>query len=744
MDKDNPIYPQYRDEIELRDYYRVVVRHKWLILAVVVSVFTLVAIQTFTATPIYRSTVRVRIDPEAADVLPYKNVAEASEMYLATEAYLQTEYKILQSRALVRRVIEIINLADDPIFNEVLGSGFWGQFENSFSSLMTALFSRRKGLGDSDSEGTAAELVDRFLGKLQVQPIRSTRLVEVSFLSHNPRFAAKVVNVLAEEFIEQNFESRYEATTRATDFLQQQLEQLKIKVEKSEEHLISYARGHGILDVDERQNIVLQKLAALSEEVTNVQADLFAKTARHETLKDATPEHFLQSLKNELIGRLENRLFELEQDLASLSVRFGPDWPDVVKVNNEIWEVKEQLLREKERAIEEAEIDYGVALSHYEKLSSALEEQKTLADRLNEDSIQYDILKREAESNKQLYEGLLRRLKEAGVSAGLKSSNIHIVDHGEISRTVYRPRAALNLALGLAIGLVLGVGLAFLTEHLDNTLKTPDQVEEILAIPSLGVVPVMGNLSDRATHLLPAEGTGDTEGASVLPYTLAGSRIWEAYRSLRTSLLLSSSGQQPKTVLITSSFTGEGKTTTVTNVGIVFAQTGARTLLIDLDMRKPMLARLLGIDGGQGMSTFLSANSDLSSQIKQTPVPNLFVLPAGPIPPNPAELIGSKRMQEALTLLGQHFKYIVIDSPPVLSVTDPLVLSPLVDGVVMVIHGGKTPRDAVRKADDHLQDVGAKILGAVINNVNTESSEYYYYYRYYYDYGYYESRGSRG
>jgi len=728
-------YQQTRDEFELRDYYRIPVRRKWLTLAVLTSVLAAVAIQTFTTKPVYRSTARLRIDPEAANVLPYKEVMEVPESYLTTEVYLQTQYKILESRALSRRVIEKLNLADTQGLAEMPSGSFLVQAASSLKFLYTMIFSPK----EATEKEQDLELIDLFLENLEVDPIRSTRLVDVSHTSYQPEFAEEAINTLVEEFIEQNFENKYNATIRAADFLEKQLEQLKITVEHSEEDLIRYARQHGILNIDERGNVVLQKLADLNQEMTRVQADLISKTARYQVVKDATVENFLQSLKNDLIIDLEKRFLELKQNLASLSARFGPDWPDVQNTGRKIQEVREQLRREKEDTIREAKIEYRVAQDHHQLLSSALEEQKLLANQLNEDSIQYNILKREVETSKQLYEGLLQRLKEAGVSAGLKSSNIQVVDRGEVPWKVYRPRKALNLALGLLVGLMLGVGLAFLTEYLDDTLKTPDQVEQLLALPSLGVIPAIGKPRDGTTHLLPAEGTTDAQSAAILPYTPAGSRIWEAYRSFRTSLVLSSSGQQPKTILVTSSFTGEGKTTTAINAGIVFAQTGARTLLIDLDMRKPMLARRFGMVRSDGMSTFLSGNSDLSSQIKQTAVRSLFVLPGGPIPPNPAELMGSERMEEVLSLLAQYFEYIVIDSPPVLSVTDALVLSPQVDGVVMVIHGGKTSRDAVRRAAAHLRDVGAKILGALINNVDMESSDYYYYYRHYYDYGYHET-----
>ena len=325
-------------------------------------------------------------------------------------------------------------------------------------------------------------------------------------------------------------------------------------------------------------------------------------------------------------------------------------------------------------------------------------------------------------------------MKQAGISAGLRSSNVNIVDYAEIPRTTFAPRKTISLGLGLVLGFVLAVGVVFLAENLDKTIKTPDQIEALLALPSLGVIPKIEGDSGRRL-LLPAEGgIVDQEDPAIIN---AGSRIWEAYRSLRTSILLSCSGRQPQTLLITSTFSGEGKTTTASNTSIVFSQTGSPTLLIELDMRKPRLANEFGLSKVKGMSSFLSGNSDLASQIQKTKIPNLSILTSGPIPPNPAELIGSKRMSQALGILSQHFKYIIIDSPPVLSVTDARLLTSYVDGVILVVHGGKTNKNAIRRASDHLHQVGAKVLGTLINNVNVDSPEYSYYYKQYYDYSYY-------
>ena len=749
---ENPrVYPEYIDQddgVDLRHYWRVLAKRKWLVLAVVMSITAAVVLEVLTATPIYRSTATVRIDPEASNVLPYKDVTQASESYLATESFLRTQYNILSSRVLARRVIETLNLVDNPVFDEVPRAGFLLETAGALKSRLSTSFSL-EGAAEPEKNVEESQRIDRFVENLEVSPIRRSRLVEVSYQSYAPEFAAKVLNTLMEEFIERNFESKYETTVRATDFLQKELEGLKLKVERSEEGLILYARQHGILNIDDRENVIVQKLADLNQKITEVQADFIAKKAFRSVVKGATVENFPQSLKNQPILELEKRRFELEQDLASLSTRFGPEWPEVKKTREEVSKVEEQLREQKESTIREATLQYQVTRDHYRLLTEALEQQTQLANQLSQDSIQYNILKREVETSKQLYEGLLQRLKEAGVSAGLKSSNIQVVDRAEVPHGIYRPQKTLNVILGLTVGLILGIGMAFLLESLDNTLKTPDQVEELLAIPALGVIPRIagdGGISlDR--RLLPGrsevlEGDVGKNDSPVSPgtdhrrpYLPAHARAWEAYRSLRTSLVLSASGAQPKSILMTSPFPGEGKTTTAVNMGVVFSQTGDPTLLIDLDMRKPMLAKHFGINGNGGMSTFLSGNSDLASDITRTSVANLFVLPAGPVPPNPAELLGSEPMVKGLELLKEHFKYIVIDSPPVLSVTDPLILSAIVDGVVLVVEGGKTPRDAVRRASDQIRGVGGKILGALINNINVESSEYYYY-RDYYDYGY--------
>jgi capsular exopolysaccharide synthesis family protein len=369
--------------------------------------------------------------------------------------------------------------------------------------------------------------------------------------------------------------------------------------------------------------------------------------------------------------------------------------------------------------------------------------QKIEANTFNQNSIQYNIIKRQVDTEKQLYDGLLQRMKEAGVSAGLKSNNIHIVDPAKPPRQPYKPNKMLNLALGLMAGLILGVGLAFFVEHLDSSVKTPDDIDRYIKLPSLGVIPSMASLlpSSRRRQLAATaggngKGVSDLQKVELITYHDTKSLISEAYRNLRTSVLLSSgSGRPPKTLLVTSSQAGEGKTTTAVNIAITLSQTGEKVILLDCDMRNPRVHKVIGLENAQGMSTFLSGNSDLSSLIQQSDIPNLFAVSAGRVPPNPAELLGSQRMKQGLALLDEYFDHIVIDTPPVLSVTDARILSTLVDGVVLVIKGSETPKEAVQRTKRLLQEVHAHIIGTLLNNVNVRSADYYYYSKYYY-YGY--------
>ncbi|HLV01647.1 MAG TPA: polysaccharide biosynthesis tyrosine autokinase, partial [Acidobacteriota bacterium] len=570
-----------------------------------------------------------------------------------------------------------------------------------------------------------------FSYQLETEPIRGTQIVQISFLSPDPNFAAQFTNAIAEEYIVYTFDTKFEATTRATDFLSQELVELKKRVEKSDEALVQYAREHNLVNAEERNNIVVQRLSDLNQQITKVEAELYA--SQYEAIKDATAETLPVSLQTPLMAQLRQRISTIEQDLASLTTQFGPRWPDVIRLQEQKAMTEQQLKVEVAKAIENERVKYEALVAQRNKLAQALAAQNALVNRLEQDSIQYNILKREVEANQQLYEGLLQRMKEAGVLAGLRSSNIQIVDPAEVPTAPYLPRVKLNLLLGLIAGLGLGVMAAFAAEFMDKTLKTPRQVEEALGLPSLAVIPVLDTDSKR--HLLQAR-TGETEETSIVSYLRSLSPLaWESYRALRTALLLSTAGRPPQKIMVTSALPEEGKTTTALHLAISLAQTGARTVLVELDLRRPVLSKIFSVSRSKGMSRYLSSDVELASQVEKTGVPNLFLIPGGPVPPNPPELMGSDRMKASLDVLSEFFTYVVIDSPPILSVTDGLVIAPSMDGIVLVINGSKTPKNAVIQARGHLDMVGGRVLGALINRVNFNGGGYGYAYPYYHAYG---------
>jgi len=676
-------------EPDFMRYWEILLKRKWLALAVLITVMSAAALYTFTRPQIFRSSAKIQIEPEQ-NIVPYQDVLDTAR---DNPLYLQTQAEILKSRRLLSRVVRRLDLAREP--EKIQEYARWFSYQ------------------------------------LETEPIRGTQIVQISFLSPDPNFAAQFTNAIAEEYIVYTFDTKFEATTRATDFLSQELVELKKRVEKSDEALVQYAREHNLVNAEERNNIVVQRLSDLNQQITKVEAELYA--SQYEAIKDATAETLPVSLQTPLMAQLRQRISTIEQDLASLTTQFGPRWPDVIRLQEQKAMTEQQLKVEVAKAIENERVKYEALVAQRNKLAQALAAQNALVNRLEQDSIQYNILKREVEANQQLYEGLLQRMKEAGVLAGLRSSNIQIVDPAEVPTTPYLPRVKLNLLLGLIAGLGLGVMAAFAAEFMDKTLKTPRQVEEALGLPSLAVIPVLDTDSKR--HLLQAR-TGETEETSIVSYLRSLSPLaWESYRALRTALLLSTAGRPPQKIMVTSALPEEGKTTTALHLAISLAQTGARTVLVELDLRRPVLSKIFSVSRSKGMSRYLSSDVELASQVEKTGVPNLFLIPGGPVPPNPPELMGSDRMKASLDVLSEFFTYVVIDSPPILSVTDGLVIAPSMDGIVLVINGSKTPKNAVIQARGHLDMVGGRVLGALINRVNFNGGGYGYAYPYYHAYG---------
>jgi len=723
------------DSIDLLDYWRVIVKRRWIIMVVMLSVTALTAIGTWGASPIYRATTKIQIDPDLMNILPFKEAMGSGSYYAESQEYLQTQFKVLASNTLADRVIRALHLESNAFFLPEASTEKQGGFMGWMRSLI--LSRKDESAGRDQPKGLYSKYTKAFISSLTIAPIRNSRLVEVSFDSRDPKLSAMVVNTLADQYIDLNFQTKFDATQKASSFLARQSTDLKARLEKSEEGLVRFSREHNIYAIGEKENVILQKLADLNTVLTAAQADRIQKESLWKIVQAAGPGVFPDVLRSLLIKDLETNVANLRVARAKLSASFKPGWPELDQVTEQLAEAQNQLAAERQEAIKNVETEYRTAVTREQLLTNALEAQKRVASDLNQNSIQYNILKRQVDTDNQLYDGLLQRMKEAEVSAGLKSSNIHVVDAADPPRNPYKPNKPLNMGLALATGLILGVGLAFFTEYLDSSLKTPDEIDRYLALPSLGVIPSHDSmLGASRRRQLPARGArpdGNSSSVELVTHHDTRSLLSEAYRNLRTSVLLSSSnGHPPKLLVVTSSQKGEGKTTTSINIGIALAQAGENVILLDCDMRDPKLHRALKLSPESGMSIYLSGQSELLPLVQKTEVPNLSAVTSGRIPPNPAELIGSQRMKDGLALLAKSYSYIVIDTPPVLSVTDARVLGTMVDGVILVIQGGVTPREAVRLTKRLLQEVHARIIGTLLNDVNIRSSDYSYYSRYYY------------
>jgi succinoglycan biosynthesis transport protein ExoP len=725
--------PEKEEEFSLRDYGKVLRKRRWSILASLLITLVTTAIFTFAMKPIYRGTTTIQINKESPQIVDFKEIFAINTMDLD---YYQTQYKILESRSLAKRVIQAKSLFNYPEFSpekEVSPFQIWrSKIVKKGSDWLTFQNEKVRALTENGKETARDSLIiNEFLDKLRIEPIRNSRLVKIHFDSHDPDLAKQIPNTLAELYIQQNLESRFKATEQAKEWLTRQLDDLKGKVEKADETLRAFGSKHGIISLEEKENIVIQRLSDLNEALAKAEGERMAKEALYRQTQSPNPDSLPSILENKLVQELKQTYIQLEAQYMKLSESlFKPDWPEMKRMKDQMETVQNRLNGEIKKIVAGMKNEYESSLRKEILLRNAFEEQKARAMEMQQRAIQYNILKREADTNKDLYKGLLQRMKEAGVSAGITASNLQIVDQAEMPTKPFKPNKKLNLLLAAVVGLFLGVGLAFFLEHLDDTIKTPEDLQNVIRLPSFGIVPEGAYERRRlvdSNHSFPVElATSD----------FPKSMLSEAYRSIRTSILLSSSGNPPKTIAVSSPNPGEGKTTTVMNTAIVLSQTGARVIIIDADMRKPRIHKVFGKENGVGLSSFLSGNADLEAVIQKSKFPELYYIPSGPIPPNPSELLGSVLFKKMIEGLESRFHYLIIDSPPLLAFSDSVIISTNVDGVVMVVIGGKTPRETLKRSKEVLLQVDARILGVVINRARIRGAEYgSYYHRYYYYYG---------
>ena len=692
----------------LHHFLLIAKKYLWLVLVCSVLGTGAGYIQNATSPKEYTSVANIEITQDTADQFRVDTGGGYDSGYIDV-AKLDTEITILKSSTLAMKTITSLHLDSNKDF---LPPG------SNYKYDLSKIQDRHA-------------LIGMFEGGLEAGRSGHTNILDLSFTARNPELAALICNTLIDNYVQHNFSDNYAATQEVSVWLSQQLGDLKKRLEDSQEHMLTVQKDIGLVGLDQTQSIVLSRLVDISHDVTTAESQRLVAQAKLITMQSA-PADVLATLSGDsiLLG-LKERVTSLQAEDASLSSKYGAKNPRLLEVRSELAEVTENMKREQATVLAREQEEVNAATANQNALRSRLEQEKTTAYSGNSKAVEYSLARREYEANRALYDGLQQRLQEAGIIAGLHSTNIRRIDPADAPDFPSAPRKSVNLTMGLLCGLGLGLVLSFLIEALDTNVKTIYDIEERLGLPMLGVVPQVDS------KLLSPE-TFVRDATSPLPG--AWSRLAEAYRALRTTILLSRAGTPPQVILISSAKPSEGKTSITTLESIVFALNGSRVLLIDSDLRRPSVHLRFRIANKIGLTSVLTGKSILEEAIVPvTALPNLHILPAGPIAPMPAELLGSMQMQQLVESLRSRYDFILIDTPPVLTVTDAAVLVSVSDGVVLVLRYAQASRNVVARASEILLRSGAHLLGVVLNAVDLQSSDYSEYYgRAYNDY--YQSR----
>ena len=728
--------PNSEEQIDLRDYLRVLLKRRWTIFAVFAVVVLAVAVHTFTAVPVYQATARVVIEKENPNVV---SIQEVMAVDATGSDYYQTQYKIIESRAVAREVIRRMNLQDSIEFfpeprDDVISNikNWVGETAEYWKKWLQSLLKTEPGPAVSEEDlSPDSKLVSAFIERVTIEPIRNSRLVDVSIEAMNPVLGAKMANELVRAYIDQNLEAKLVAAKDAVRWLGERIQEERRKVEAAESALLKYKERHQIITdfSSDAEKITAQKLAQLNTQVVEAEsARVEAETRYTQAMALDNNPDMLDSipevLKNELVQEIKKMEVNLYNRMSELSKKYGRMHPQMLAIESELAELKKRKALEVKRVINSLRNQYKLAVAKEESLKRALAQQKKESLNMNKKAVQYGVLQRQAESARQMYEMLIKRFKETSLTEEMKTGNIRIVDRAEVPLLPVKPRKKLNLLLALVVGLTLGVGLAFFLEYLDNTIKLPEEVRNYLKIPYLGPVPAFARTRNR-----------DGIPRDLITVHSPKSTASESFRGVRTGILFSSADKAPQVILVSSAGPNEGKTVCAVNLAVTMAQAGSRVVLLDCDMRRPRVHHLFDIGRDIGVSNLLVGDTEIQDAVVATEVPNLNVIPCGPIPPNPSEIIGSKRMKSLLETLRKDYERVVIDSPPLTAVTDSVILAQAADGVVLIVRAGDTPRQIVLNGVTQLRSVDSRVLGAVLNGVNTGKSSYYYYQYYYYYYG---------
>jgi capsular exopolysaccharide synthesis family protein len=721
------------ERVSLMDVWRVLMKRIFIILAVTTVCVAGAAIYSFRTKPVYESVSRIEIKPNNTPNVGLQSLVDEEVSGGGAVSALQTEILVLQSNSVILQTAQSLDL-----LKLIRSSGQQ---------------STKPGESEPSGEMTTGEriaMIGLIRGGLSVQVVPSTQMVDIRYRNTDPRLATDVVNRLVETYIDEDLQSKFDRTMHVSVWLQKQLEGLKQAAGDAQRQLADYQKQHNIVGTDETSNLTMQNLAQISGDLESAEADRIMREARMREFESQDPDLVALMGDNPELGSLRSQLTSLQTERAELALKYGEHHPRMQELNAQIDKVQNSINSEVILARRQVRDEYMGSLRLEEMLQKRLDAQKEDAYRLNEDEAQYAILRHEAELNRDLYDALQMRLKEASVTAGLSATNITVVDRAQVPLAPVAPRKSLALMMGLIGGLLCGTVLAFTVESIDDTLQTSEEVESVSMLASLATVPhILGDGGRRKrmnTQELPAEGA---HAQQLIALHSSKSHAAEAYRGLRSSLLLSSIDRPPCVIVVTSAFPGEGKTTTAVNLAITLAQRGERVLLVDADLRRGSLDSVFKFqDKSFGLSTILSqpaVHRDLNCPLPELPM--LRVLPNGPRPPNPAEMLSSNRMKEQLHQWAQDFDRVVLDTAPVLAVSDTQAMAALADTVILVARAGMTRKRALIRARDLLWRINAPIAGVVVNDVDMRLENFYTYrygmYGYNYGYGYrYAPKGS--
>lgn len=726
------VVPEFRDEIDLRDLLDTLIRRKMAVLSVSLIVFILVALYTFLVTPQFKAKGVIRASAQNSTVTKFDSLESNA---LQTREFQQTQVNLMQSNQLANRVIGKLELTDNVIFNSQAG----GQVENDQSN---ALFATIKNFIRSDQEQeqisvlnedaqsqlVANNVMETFQKRLKVTPVRNSELIEITFESPDPVLTASVTNAAMDEFIQMHMDTNLDASKTASQFLEKQIRGAQIKLEQSELQLNEFAKKIGIFSLNPEHNLVVKQLEEVNSALAKATSDRIAKEAIYKQNMQLDEKSMDQVVNNKLIQDLKNQYSTLEAEYKDLSVAFKPGYPQMQQLKAKMDEIFARINKEQQQIINSIKNNYETALKTEQFLIANAEAQQKKALDLGEKSTQYKILEREVETNKSVYQSLLQRSKEIEATVGAAVTNIQIIDRATPPLFPFKPRVAVNLLLAIVLGLLLGAGTAFTLEFFDNTIKNPDELADRFHIPVLGLIPY-----DK-------EAIDDRKKMAMRFFNDPRSPVAEAFRTTMTSVRLSAADNPPKTILVTSILPGAGKSSLASNAAFSYLADDDRCLIIDVDLRKPSLHKIFSTSRKRmGLSSALSGMAKFDDVITNSEFPGLDFITSGPLPPNPAELLSSKRMREILALASQRYDRIILDGPPYQGFAEILVLSHMVDGVILVSVEGETPREGVRHFRKAVVNVGGRILGSIINKSGRKKgfSSYgsYKYYAYNYKYG---------